>query len=197
MYAVFQTGGKQYKAQKGDVVFVEKLDLEPGKAVSFEALMLADGDDVLIGTPTVDGAMVKAKVIEHGKERKVVVFKYKPKIHERIKQGHRQPFTKLSITGIVSPSGKADEMTADEETAVKKAKPVTEKKPAAKAAEVKETAEKKPAAAKTAKAEAKPAAKPAAEKKPAAKKAEGEAAEKKPAAKKTAAKPAAAKEETK
>ncbi len=100
MYAIFETGGKQYKAGKGDVVFVEKLDSEPGKAVSFDALVVSDGDKVQIGTPVVKGVKVRAKVLEHGKEKKVVIFKYKPKRNYRKKQGHRQPFTKIKITSI-------------------------------------------------------------------------------------------------
>lgn len=108
MYAIFETGGKQYKAAKGDVVFVEKLDSEPGKQVSFDALVVADGDKIQIGTPLVKGAKVKAKVIEHGKEKKVVIFKYKPKRNYRKKQGHRQPYTKLQITGIATAKDKEE-----------------------------------------------------------------------------------------
>jgi large subunit ribosomal protein L21 len=108
MYAIFETGGKQYKAGKGDVVFVEKLDSEPGKLISFDALVVADGDDIQIGTPTVAGAKVRAKVIEHGKEKKVVTFKYKPKRNYRKKQGHRQPFTKIKITSIATAKDKEE-----------------------------------------------------------------------------------------
>ena len=107
MYAVFETGGKQYKAEKGDIVFVEKLEVEPGKSVSFDALVVSDGDDVMIGTPTVKGAKIKAKVVEHGKDKKIIVFKFKPKKDYRRKQGHRQPFTKIEITGIDTPGGKS------------------------------------------------------------------------------------------
>ena len=92
MYAIFETGGKQYKASKGDIVYVEKLDAEPGKLVSFDALVVADGDDIKIGTPIVEGAKVRAKIVEHGKGKKVVIFKYKAKENYRKKQGHRQPF---------------------------------------------------------------------------------------------------------
>lgn len=158
MYAVFETGGKQYKASKGDVVFVEKLDAEVGKSVSFDALVVSDGDNVMIGTPAVKGAKVKAKVIAHGKEKKVVVFKYKPKDNYRKKQGHRQPFTKIEITGITTAKEKATEEAAAEKPAAK---------PAAKEA--------KPATA--TKAAAEKAAKPAAEKKPAAKKTTAKATE--------------------
>lgn len=190
MYAVFETGGKQYKAGKGDVVFVEKLAVEPGKAVSFDALMIADGSDVMIGTPTVKGAKVKAKVIEHGKERKVVIFKYNPKKDYRRKQGHRQPFTKIEITGITTSAGKeaAEEVTAAVETKPA-AKATAAKTAAAKPAEVKTTAAKaataKPAAEKSAAktTAAKPAAKTAAAKPAAEKPAAAKPAVKKPAAK--------------
>jgi len=100
VYAIFETGGKQYKASKGDIVYVEKLDGEPGKLVSFDALVVADGDDIRIGTPIVEGAKVRAKIVEHGKGKKVVIFKYKAKDNYRKKQGHRQPFTKIRITSI-------------------------------------------------------------------------------------------------
>ncbi len=102
MYAIFETGGKQYKASKGDFVFVEKLSLEPGKQISFDALVVSDGDKVQIGTPVVKGVKVKAKVVEHGKAKKVLTFKYKPKRNERKKQGHRQPYTKIQITDIAT-----------------------------------------------------------------------------------------------
>ncbi|MDD5018102.1 MAG: 50S ribosomal protein L21 [Eubacteriales bacterium] len=114
MYAIFETGGKQYKAAKGEIVFVEKLAEEPGKTVSFDALVVADGADVKIGTPIVKGAKVKAKVIEHGKEKKVVVFKYKAKRNYRKKQGHRQPFTKLKITSITTAKEKEEKEAAAE-----------------------------------------------------------------------------------
>lgn len=107
MYAVFETGGKQYKASKGDTLIVEKLDLEPGKTLSFDALVVSNGDKVQIGTPVVKGAKVRAKVLEHGKEKKVVVFKFKPKKNYRKKQGHRQPFSKIQITAITSANKEA------------------------------------------------------------------------------------------
>lgn len=108
MYAIFETGGKQYKAEKGDIVFVEKLNSEPGKLITFDALVVANGDDIQIGTPTVAGAKVRAKVMEHGKEKKVVIFKYKPKRNYRRKQGHRQPFTKIKITSIATAKDKEE-----------------------------------------------------------------------------------------
>ncbi len=115
MYAIFETGGKQYKAAKGEVVFVEKLALEPGKQVSFDALMVSDGDKIQIGTPIVKGVKVKAKVIEHGKAKKVLTFKYKPKRNERKKQGHRQPFTKIQITSIATAKEKEEAAEASAE----------------------------------------------------------------------------------
>ena len=100
MYAIIRTGGKQYKVSEGDVVYVEKLDNEIDSVVSFDVLMLCDGENIKVGTPTVSGAKVEAKVIEHGKAKKVIVFKYKPKKNIRKKQGHRQPYTKVQITSI-------------------------------------------------------------------------------------------------
>ena len=101
MYAIIKTGGKQYKVAEGDSVFVEKLDAEEGSSVTFdEVILVANGDDVKVGTPLVDGAKVTAKVEKQGKEKKVVVYKYKPKKHYHKKQGHRQPYTKLVINTI-------------------------------------------------------------------------------------------------
>ena len=100
MYAVIRTGGKQYKVSEGDIVYVEKLDNEIDSVVSFDVLMLCDGENITVGTPTVANAKVEAKVLEHGKAKKVIVFKYKPKKNIRKKQGHRQPYTKVQITSI-------------------------------------------------------------------------------------------------
>ena len=100
MYAIIRTGGKQYKVETGDVISIEKLDAEVGASVSFDVLMLCDGENVRVGQPTVSGASVKAEVLEHGKAKKVIVFKYKPKKNYRRKQGHRQPYTKVKITEV-------------------------------------------------------------------------------------------------
>ena len=101
MYAVIKTGGKQYKVAEGDTVFVEKLDVEEGNEVTFdEVILVADGKDVKVGTPVVEGAKVVAKVEKQGKEKKVVTFKYKPKKHSHTKYGHRQPYTKVTIESI-------------------------------------------------------------------------------------------------
>ncbi len=100
MYAIIRTGGKQYKVEAGDVLTVEKLDMEVGSVVSFDVLMLCDGDKISVGRPTVSGAAVNAEILEHGKAKKVIVFKYKPKKNYRKKQGHRQPYTKVRILEV-------------------------------------------------------------------------------------------------
>ncbi|MDD6214179.1 MAG: 50S ribosomal protein L21 [Firmicutes bacterium] len=101
MYAIFETGGKQYKVEQGDVVFVEKLTAAEGESVTFDkVLAVADGDKVTVGTPLVDGATVTATVEKQGKAKKIYVFKMKRKKNERSKKGHRQPYTKLTIETI-------------------------------------------------------------------------------------------------
>ena len=100
MYAIIRTGGKQYNVSVGDEVLVEKLNAEVGEEVSFEVLMLADDSGIKIGTPVVEGVSAKAEVVEHGKGKKVIVFKYKPKKNYRKKQGHRQPYTMVKINAI-------------------------------------------------------------------------------------------------
>ncbi len=100
MYAVIKTGGKQYRVQQGDVIYVEKLEAQAGDAVNFDVLMLGDEDNVTIGAPVVEGAKVEGKVVGQVKSAKIVVFKYKAKKNERRKQGHRQPYTKVEITAV-------------------------------------------------------------------------------------------------
>lgn len=101
MYAVIETGGKQYKVSEGDVISVEKLNVEEGAEVTFDKVLMAgEGSDVKVGAPTVEGAAVTGKVLANGKFRKVVVFKMKRKKNYRRKKGHRQPFTKIEITAI-------------------------------------------------------------------------------------------------
>ena len=100
MYAVIQTGGKQYRVSEGDVIYVEKLDQEVGSKVSFDVLLLSSDKATEIGTPIVKGANVTGKVVAQVKSAKVVVYKYKAKKNERKKQGHRQPYTKVEITDI-------------------------------------------------------------------------------------------------
>jgi large subunit ribosomal protein L21 len=100
MYAVIETGGKQYKVSEGDVLFIEKLEAVEGDAVKFDKVLAVSGDETVFGTPVVEGASVDAKVLAQGKAKKVIVFKYKPKKGYKKKQGHRQPFTKVVIEKI-------------------------------------------------------------------------------------------------
>ena len=101
MYAVIETGGKQYKVSEGDVIYIEKLAAEEGDTVTFDkVLILGDGDNVTVGTPSVSGAAVVGKVEKQGKAKKIYVFKMKRKKNERKKKGHRQPFTKVTIETI-------------------------------------------------------------------------------------------------
>ena len=101
MYAVIQTGGKQYRVQQGDVIFVEKLDCQAGESVSFDQVLLVGGDEgTKIGAPVVEGAKVEGKALAKVKGQKIIVYKYKSKKNERKKQGHRQPYTKVEITAV-------------------------------------------------------------------------------------------------
>jgi len=101
MYAIIETGGKQYRVQEGDTVFVEKLNVQEGESVNFEKVLAVSAEDGLkVGAPVVEGANVSGTVVENGKSKKVIVFKYKAKKDYRKKQGHRQPFTKVKIDKI-------------------------------------------------------------------------------------------------
>ena len=100
MYAIIKTGGKQYVVEEGKVISIEKLDVEEGAEVTSYEVLLVSGDDVKIGQPNVAGAKVTGKVLEQGKERKIRIFKYKAKSNYRRRQGHRQPFTKVTIEKI-------------------------------------------------------------------------------------------------
>ncbi|MBO7208207.1 MAG: 50S ribosomal protein L21 [Clostridia bacterium] len=101
MYAVIETGGKQYKVNEGDVIYIEKLDVEAGAAITFDkVLVVGEGADVKVGAPVVDGATVSATAVKNGKAKKVVVYKMKPKKGYHKKQGHRQAYTKVEITKI-------------------------------------------------------------------------------------------------
>ena len=100
MYAIIQTGGKQYKVEAGDEVLVEKLNAEVDSEVEFDVLLVSDENGVKVGKPVVEGVKAKAKVLEHGKGEKVIIFKYKSKKNSRKKNGHRQPYTKVQILTI-------------------------------------------------------------------------------------------------
>lgn len=168
MYAVFRSGGKQYRAAKGDVLRLEKIEADEGATVKFDqVLMVGEGSDVKVGTPTVSGSTVSGKVLKQGKTKKVSVVKFKRRQNYLRQGSHRQFFTEVEITGITSGGAK-------------KAAPKAEEK--AEAAE-------KPAAKKT--------AKKAPAKKKAAKKVAKKAPAKKAAAKKTTSKKTASKKKTK
>ena len=101
MYAIIQTGGKQYRVSEGDVVSIEKLTAAEGEEVVFDQVLTVVSDsDIKIGKPVVEGAKVTAKVVEHGKGKKILVFKYKAKSNYRKRQGHRQPYTQVEISKI-------------------------------------------------------------------------------------------------
>ena len=140
MYAVIEACGKQYKVEEKDVVFFEKLDVEEGKKVTFDKVILVSDDGkVQVGNPYVKGVKVEGKVVAHGKGKKIIVFKMKAKKNERKKQGHRQPYTKVEITSIKTATAKtaaAKEETTETKPAAKKAT-TTAKKTTAKKEEAK------------------------------------------------------------
>lgn len=101
MYAVIETGGKQVRVQEGDIVFIEKLNVEADAAVTFDKVVAVGTDEgIKVGTPYVEGAAVSAKVLKNGKGKKITVFTYKPKKGEKRKMGHRQPYTQVQIEAI-------------------------------------------------------------------------------------------------
>ena len=100
MYAVIEAGGKQLKVEVGQEIYVEKLEVEAEQSYVFDKVLMIGGEKTKIGKPYVKGATVTATVNKHGKDKKVIVFKYKPKKHYHRKSGHRQPYTKLTITEI-------------------------------------------------------------------------------------------------
>ncbi len=103
MYAVFETGGKQHKVTEGEIIRVEKLKAEPGTEVVFDKIMMVKTDEkVMIGRPYVDNASVKAEVVEQGKHKKIIIFKYKRKKNYQRKQGHRQRYTAIQIKEIAA-----------------------------------------------------------------------------------------------
>ncbi len=142
MYALIEACGKQYKVLEGEEVFFEKLDEEEGKKVTFDKVILVSDENgkVQIGNPYVKDVKVEGKVISHGKGKKIVVFKMKPKKNERTKQGHRQPYTKVEITSIKTASSKAEPKKAEaEEKPVEKKTATAKKTTATKTATAKKT----------------------------------------------------------
>ena len=117
MYAIIESGGKQYKVSAGDKVRVEKLNVEEGSTVTIDKVLLVGGEKAAVGTPYVEGATVEAKVVCQGKAKKVIVYKYKPKSGYHKKNGHRQLFTELEISSItcggVTEEAKAEEAPAE------------------------------------------------------------------------------------
>lgn len=103
MYALIETGGKQYKVREGDTLYIELLHTEPGQALEIDKVLAVEKDgQVKVGTPLVEGARVLLKVVRHGRGRKIIVFKYKAKKNYRRKTGHRQPFTQVTVEKIMA-----------------------------------------------------------------------------------------------
>ncbi len=100
MYAIIEAGGKQFRVEEGQELYIEKVNGEAGDTITFDRVLMVGGDDVKVGSPIVDGATVTAKVDKQGRAKKVVVYKFKPKKNYRRKQGHRQPYTKVVIDKI-------------------------------------------------------------------------------------------------
>ncbi|OPL08994.1 MAG: 50S ribosomal protein L21 [delta proteobacterium ML8_F1] len=101
MYAIIETGGKQYRVEEGDTIFIEKVAVDDGEAVEFEKVLMVSGDEGLkMGRPYIENAKVEGTVLKTGKQKKVIIFKYKAKKDYRKKQGHRQPFTQVKIDKI-------------------------------------------------------------------------------------------------
>ena len=121
MYAIIESCGKQYKVTEGDIVFFEKLDAEEGKKITFDKVILVSEEGkVQIGNPYVKNVKVEGKVVSHGKGKKIIVFKMKPKKNYRRKQGHRQPYTKVEITSIKTANSKTETKAASAKAETKK-----------------------------------------------------------------------------
>lgn len=100
MYAIIETGGKQVKVEEGQEIYVEKVATDANESVTFDKVLFVGGDDVKVGSPYVSGATVTAKIEKHGRQKKITVFKYKKRKNYHRKQGHRQPYTKLTVEKI-------------------------------------------------------------------------------------------------
>lgn len=154
MYAVFSTGGKQYRASTGDVITVEKLEAEKGSSIELgEVLLVGEGKDIQVGTPFLEGGKVTARVVEHGRGDKIKIIKFKRRKNHLKTQGHRQYFTTLEITSIESAVSKPKESEPAQAAAAPKKKAAAKKaaarKPAAKKAGAKKAASKKTTSKKT------------------------------------------------
>jgi large subunit ribosomal protein L21 len=166
MFAVIKTGGKQYRVAADDTLRVEKVKGEPGEIVQFGEVLVVGGEDVVLGTPTVAGASVAAEVVEQGRGRKVIAFKKRRRKNSRRRRGHRQEFTLIRITEILT-DGKAPSLTARPKAEAKPKPPADEAEAGAEAEPAKMPAKPKAAKGKAAakpKAAAKKPAKPAAKK---------------------------------
>ena len=176
MYAVIETGGKQYRVELGSEIEVDRMDVEPGQTIDIErVLLIADREEAAIGQPVVDGARVSASVLRQSRGDKIVVFKYKPKARTRVKQGHRADLTVLRIADIAWAGRSAAEEQAEVDRELRAAAEVAAKAAAAQAAADAALAEKLAAAAAAAAPAPAAAAKPAKKAKPKA--AEADAAE--------------------
>ena len=121
MYAVIESCGKQYKVAEGDVVFFEKLNVEEGKKVTFDnVILVSEEGKVQVGNPYVKNVKVEGKVIAHGKAKKIIVYKMKPKKNYRRMQGHRQPYTKVEITSIKTAAAKTTTVKTEAAASAKK-----------------------------------------------------------------------------
>ena len=118
MYAIIVTGGKQYRVEAGQELFVEKLGAQVDAEITFDQVLSVAGENgIAVGAPFVEGAFVTAKVLKNGKAKKITVFTYKPKKNEKRKMGHRQPYTKVQITAITGVGGETAEAKGDDEAA--------------------------------------------------------------------------------
>ncbi len=134
MFAIFETGGKQFKVEAGDFVYAEKLNVNVDDVVTFDkVLYISDGKTTKVGAPYIKGATVTAKVVKNGKAKKITVFTYKPKKNEKRKLGHRQPYTKLEILSIektakAAPKAEAEAVAEEKKPAAKKTTSTAAKK---------------------------------------------------------------------
>ncbi|MGD8403476.1 MAG: 50S ribosomal protein L21 [Anaerolineales bacterium] len=145
-YAIVESGGKQYKAVEGETIEVDRLSVDAGDKVGLErVLMLVDGEDIAVGTPTVDGVQVSTTVTEHFKGPKIIVFKYSPKKRIRVKSGHRQQYTRLVVDTIGTGKKASKAKKTEEAPEEKKAEARAEKKETKASATKEKRAEKVPA----------------------------------------------------